>query len=841
MTPDEDKISSNNVNLLEAILNSIAEGVAILDTKGTPIIINPKGYEIVGMGTSSVSISELANYYGIFLSDRKTLCPLEELPASRALRGEYVDDIELFIRNPHKPQGIILNNSARPLKNKSGKIIGTVVVFRDITEQRQQDEKIEALAKELESKVFERTHELNLVNQKLAKEILEKNQTEERLRKRKTVLRLVIDQLPAILWTTDLNLKITSVLGRAAANMESNTQRVIGMNIEEILLSQNSSLAPVAAHRQALMGNSVSEKARVGRADYQFHVEPLRDLDKKIIGVIGIAYDITEAKAAAKALHRQRLEQEIILNSVSALIWYQDRDGRILRMNRFASQTLGISMENISGKPVETIYSKTAQQYRSDDQEVLKTGQSKLGIVESCQSSSGEKIWILADKIPYRDENNDIIGLIVFASDITKQRQEQEKLNEKNEQALRYQAALVEMTKLESCNLSTDINRIVEINSKTIRADRVSLWLYNQNLTEIICETLYSLDENRFERGIILKSDQYPQYFKALEESRTIAASEARKDPRTCEFNENYLKPLNIFSMMDVPIRMRGKVVGVLCHEQTGKIREWSQEDQDFASSVSDIISLAMEAAERRKTEEALRLKTEELARSNAELEQFAYVASHDLQEPLHLIIAFADRLKGQFAESLGEKGLDYLNRIQRSASRMRQLIDDLLQFARVNTRKKNLESIELRELVLEVLGDLEMRLAESGAKLEMGKLPSVFGDRFQIRQLFQNLIANALKFRRENVASVIRIQGKTQGVEFAEIEIEDNGIGFETKYLEKIFKPFHRLYGSSRYEGSGMGLAICKKIVERHGGKISAQSTLEQGSKFIFTLPLAR
>lgn len=834
-----DKITTDT-NLLEAVLDSIAEGVAILDSEGTLITFNAKGLEILGVKPSHTPLSQLAIQYGIYKIDQKTPYLPHELPAYRALKGEFVDDVELVIQNPQNPKLIFLNSSARPIKSKQGKILGAVVVFRDITESQAKDREIEKLTRNLELKVHERTRELASTNEKLAEEIAERIQAEERLRKRKTVLRLVLDQLPAVLWTTDLDLKTTLVLGKATTKIDFNNRKILGMTIQDILQDHCPDLGPVEIHQRALQGESLSDTIQLGKYNYQFHVEPLRDSQKQIMGVIGIAYDVTEAKAAAKALQQQQKEQEIILNSVSALIWYQDCAGHIIRINRFAAQTIGLSPEEALGKPVKDIYWDNPEKYQQDDKAVIQSGQSKLGVIESCRNRAGKKIWILADKIPYRDENGEIIGLIVFASDITRHQEEQALLNKKNELALRYQAGLLEMAKLENLELSLAIKRIVETNAKTLKVDRVSLWLYNADCSEIICQSLYSSHDEHFEQGMVLQSNQYPEYFKALEESRTIAASNARQDPRTSEFTENYLKPLNIFSMMDVPIRLRGKVIGVLCHEQVGEIREWSQEDQDFASSVSDMISLAMEADERRKTEEALRQKTEELARSNAELEQFAYVASHDLQEPLHLIIAFADRLRSQFAESLGEKGIDYLSRIDRSASRMRQLIEDLLQYARVNTRKKNFEPIQLRELILEVLGDLEMRLTESGAKLEMGMLPSVFGDRFQMRQLFQNLIANALKFRREDIHSVIRIQATPKDSNFAEIHVEDNGIGFDTKYLEKIFKPFHRLYGTSRYEGSGMGLAICKKIVERHGGKISAQSVLNQGTQFIFTLPLA-
>jgi light-regulated signal transduction histidine kinase (bacteriophytochrome) len=236
-----------------------------------------------------------------------------------------------------------------------------------------------------------------------------------------------------------------------------------------------------------------------------------------------------------------------------------------------------------------------------------------------------------------------------------------------------------------------------------------------------------------------------------------------------------------------------------------------------------------------------LQEKTAELERSNQELESFAYVASHDLQEPLHSIIAFVDRLEAMDESEVKTKGRDLLHRLQRSALRMQRLINDLLDYSRINVHKHPAKNIELKPFLAEILADLEFRLNESGGHLESGTLPRIHADPFQVRQLFQNLIANALKFRRPEAAPLIKISGRELPDGFCEITIEDNGIGFEEKYLDQIFKPFTRLNPQSAFEGSGIGLAVCRKIVQRHGGEIAAHSELGRGSRFYFTLPLAK
>ncbi|MCC6273904.1 MAG: GAF domain-containing protein [Deltaproteobacteria bacterium] len=414
-----------------------------------------------------------------------------------------------------------------------------------------------------------------------------------------------------------------------------------------------------------------------------------------------------------------------------------------------------------------------------------------------------------------------------------------ESTEERTPRVLRYQAGLLELAKSPPADLAEALRKITEVDSKTLGVARVGIWLFNEDRSEIVCQDVYLRTDDRHQSGQKLLAQNYPAYFQALEESRILPASDARHDPRTREFTEGYLVPQQIFSMMDVPIRLGGKVVGIVCHEQVGALRDWSLEDQDFASSIADMVSLAYAAEERRKAEEALQEKTAALERSNRELERFAYVATHDLQEPLLLIIAFADRLERLLGSGTDLQVLDYLRRIQRSGERMRELIDDLLQFSRVTTQAKPFEELELGRILAEVRKDLELRFAASGGRLELGPLPRVFADASQMRQLFQNLLGNALKFRDPRRAPVLRVAGRTISEKFCEISVEDNGIGFEEKYLEQIFRPFTRLHSRSEYEGSGIGLALCEKIVLRHGGTLTAQSRPGHGSKFLFTLPL--
>jgi light-regulated signal transduction histidine kinase (bacteriophytochrome) len=227
-----------------------------------------------------------------------------------------------------------------------------------------------------------------------------------------------------------------------------------------------------------------------------------------------------------------------------------------------------------------------------------------------------------------------------------------------------------------------------------------------------------------------------------------------------------------------------------------------------------------------------------ELTRSNAELEQFASIASHDLQEPLRKVQTFAAQLTANESERLSEQGQDFLRRMSDAAGRMRALIDDLLMFSRVSTKGRPFVAVDLNASVAQVLVDLELAIEETGAGVSIDELPTIDADPVQMRQLLQNLLGNALKFRRDGVVPEVSVSASvTDGI--AELTIRDNGLGFEPQYATRIFRAFERLHGTSAYPGTGIGLALCRKIVERHHGTITADSQVGSGAAFTVRLPL--
>ncbi|NER20617.1 MAG: GAF domain-containing protein [Symploca sp. SIO1C2] len=349
------------------------------------------------------------------------------------------------------------------------------------------------------------------------------------------------------------------------------------------------------------------------------------------------------------------------------------------------------------------------------------------------------------------------------------------------------------------------------------------------------------------------QQDYLEQYF----QGRVGAIADIEKaDVEPCYVD--MLQQFSVRANLVVPILQKQELWGLLIAHQCSGPRQWTNFETELLRQIADQISIALAQAQLLERETRQR---QELARSNVELQQFAYIASHDLQEPLRKIQAFGDRLKVKFSQELTDQGQDYLERMQNAARRMQILINDLLSLSRVTTKTQPFIQVNLSAVVHNVLSDLEISIQETGAEIEVGDLPIVEADPVQMRQLLQNLIGNALKFHKAEEQPVVKIDCQllmslespvfpadnqkqmptdaTNNKDFCQILVQDNGIGFEEKYLDRIFNAFQRLHGRSEYPGTGIGLAICRKIVERHGGSITATSASGQGATFMITLPL--
>ncbi|RMG46508.1 MAG: PAS domain S-box protein [Acidobacteria bacterium] len=327
----------------------------------------------------------------------------------------------------------------------------------------------------------------------------------------------------------------------------------------------------------------------------------------QLIGVQGVITDITERKKAEMALRASEERYRDLVENANDIIYTHDLEGNITSANAAAVKTYHYRHDEIVGKNIKHIVDPAYLPVAMENLRKKLAGVERTGPYELLTyTKEGTPVWVEVNtRLIY--EGDRPVGVQGIARDITERKRAEEQWRWRIEQVTRHQQALLELARMDVANLDLALRTITEIDARTLGVERVSVWLFDEPRSAIRCQDLYLLSQDKHEGGMQLEASRYPRYFAALEESRTIAADDVRQDPRTNEFVEEYLEPYGITSMLDVPVRLHGRVVGVVCHEHTGSRREWTLEEQDFAASVADFVSLVLETAERRRAEAALR------------------------------------------------------------------------------------------------------------------------------------------------------------------------------------------------------------------------------------------
>jgi PAS domain S-box-containing protein len=452
----------------------------------------------------------------------------------------------------------------------------------------------------------------------------------------------------------------------------------------------------------------------------------------------------------------------------------------------------------------------------------------------------GEVRWVNRRGEVVRGEEGESLRLIGTVHDITERKRVERELIEGARQAALGEDVGAALN--ESGNLWIILQRCAAAIVRHLDAAFTRIWTLNEeeNVLELQASAgVYThlrgahsrVPVGKFKIGLI------------AQERLPYLTNDIAGDPRI--HDKEWARREGMVAFAGYPLLVEDRLVGVLAMFAKERLAEAT------LNALASVANTIAQGIERKRAEESLRAYAARLNRSNRELQDFAYVASHDLQEPLRKVRTFADRLDTKYGEVLGEQGRDYLKRMEGAAARMQGLIDDLLELSRVTTNAQPFTPVDLNEVAQEVVIDLEARIEQIGGRVEVSRLPIVEADRLQMRQLLQNLISNALKFHRQEEEPIVKVysellqEWKEEGSERIadhrayQIFVEDNGIGFDEKHLELVLAPFQRLHGRDAYEGTGMGMAICRKVVERHNGYITAKSTPGQGATFIVTLPI--
>lgn len=395
------------------------------------------------------------------------------------------------------------------------------------------------------------------------------------------------------------------------------------------------------------------------------------------------------------------------------------------------------------------------------------------------------------------------------------------------------------------------LDTIAHSTAKLLKSDTSAILLLDEATQTLSIKGSYGLSEK------VVKGtrDQLGESIagRVVQSGQSIVANDLPNDARFVNPSAN---AEGLLACASVPLVAANRIIGTLDVHSKSERYAFYETDINLLHMLASQAAISIqnaqlykqaqqEIAERKQVQDALR-------ESEQKYRQFAYIASHDLQEPLRKIQTFSDRLQTRYGDSLDSRGQEYLSRMRDAARRLQTLIQDLLTLSRVTTKAQPFIPVDLAAIVAQVVSDLEAQIERVGGHVVIGDLPTIEADPTQMRQLFQNLIGNGLKFSRPDVPPVVEVrsrQGRIPTDQFPEasyspvcrMTVKDNGIGFEEKHAEQIFQPFQRLHGRNKYEGTGIGLATCRKIVERHGGTIIAKSRPDRGSTFVVILPLVK
>jgi PAS domain S-box-containing protein len=561
----------------------------------------------------------------------------------------------------------------------------------------------------------------------------------------------------------------------------------------------------------------------------------LKDGNGNITGVIENIKDVTEQRKNEQALRESEGRLRTILDNIQTGVFIIDPNThKIIYANPIAAKLTGASQKQLVG----SLCHKYICPAEKGQCPITDLGQKVDNSERVLLTTEGKKLQIIKTVVTITlDGRKHLLESFV---DITKQKKAESILAERAEQIIHHHNTLLKLANMPEQELDSLLRTTAEQDTEVFDVEQVSIWLFNEDRTEIVCRDQFNKTANTHESGKTLKVSDFPHYFITLENSRLVATSNALNDPRTCEFAETYLKPKGITSMINVPIRLHGRITGIICHEHIGPAREWTSTEQDFAASIADMISLKLEAAERTKAEQALEKLNKdlgaavaELSRSNRQLQDFVHIAAHDLKTPVRGIGTLADWIVSDYGSKLDEHGREQVRLLKARVIRIDKLIDGMLQFSKITRTRQNEKQTDLNEIVREVIRELE---PPDNIEIAVDSLPKVICEYKHLTQAFQSLLSNAVNFM-DKPKGLIKVGCVEQG-DFWRFYVCDNGPGIEQRHFERIFKIFQTLPRKNEPDTAGIGLAIAKKIVEIYGGKIWVESQPGAGSTFFFTFP---
>lgn len=582
-------------------------------------------------------------------------------------------------------------------------------------------------------------------------------------------------------------------------------------------------------------GKSYQLDHRILRADHSIgHVNARGQVkfnsQGQVIRLFGTVMDITERKHAEEALKESEERFRQVFAQAPIGIVLNTPDGKLMQINQAFCQMLGYSAAELMALNfTEITHPEDLASELPYIEQILKGEICSYQLEKRYFQKNGAILFAHLTCGVVRDSQGNVRYALSMVKDIMERKQAEQDRHRQT----RYQKLLAEISLRirESLQIKVILQTTVTELQQLLQADRVIFYrLWHNRSGQVVAEAVVPEWPSTLGR-ILIDQCFEAEYLKPYQQEIHVWSDVEQAGFQPCHLE--MLRQFNIRAELIVPILLKDKIWGLLFVHQCSAPRQWNPFEIDFLRQLADQLSIALAQAELLEQETCY---SQELARSNAELEQFAYVASHDLQEPLRTLASYAKLLSRRYSGQFDEKGNRFIQYILEEALRMQALINDLLRYSRVGRQGQNFAPTDCAAVFDSVVRRLEETISKSGATVTRGELPMVMADETQLVQLFQNLLSNAIKYR-SNEPPVVQVVAQRQEGEWL-FSVRDNGIGLDPQYSGRIFVIFQRLHTQEEYSGTGIGLAIAAKIVERHGGRIWVESALGQGATFYFTIP---